>query len=96
MKRFALAALMACIGHTAFAADASHWGYTGAEGPDQWAKLSPDNYACNGKNQSPVDKEGRIWLNPQAWSILGGAASAEQRETMLAQVDLWCQSSRAA
>ena len=33
------------------------------------------------------DKEGRIWLNPQAWSILGGAASAEQRETMLAQVD---------
>ena len=33
------------------------------------------------------DKEGRIWLNPQAWSILGGAASAEQREKMLAQVD---------
>eukprot|EP01034_Spumella_vulgaris_P031675 gene31675-39126_t len=60
MKRFALAALMACIGHTAFAADASHWGYTGAEGPDQWAKLSPDNYACNGKNQSPVDLKGSI------------------------------------
>ncbi|MYN08869.1 GH36-type glycosyl hydrolase domain-containing protein [Pseudoduganella aquatica] len=33
------------------------------------------------------DKEGRIWLNPQAWSILGGAASPEQRGKMLAQVD---------
>jgi hypothetical protein len=25
------------------------------------------------------DKEGRIYLNPQAWAILGGAAGAEQR-----------------
>jgi cellobionic acid phosphorylase len=33
------------------------------------------------------DKEGRIWLNPQAWSILGGAASPEQRAKMLPQVD---------
>ena len=33
------------------------------------------------------DREGRIWLNPQAWAILGGAASAEQRAKMLAQVD---------
>jgi cellobionic acid phosphorylase len=33
------------------------------------------------------DKEGRIWLNPQAWSILGGTASKEQRAKMLVQVD---------
>jgi len=33
------------------------------------------------------DKEGRIWLNPQAWAILGGAANAGQRASMLAQVD---------
>lgn len=33
------------------------------------------------------DKEGRIWLNPQAWSIVGGAASAEQRQKMMKQVD---------
>ena len=33
------------------------------------------------------DKEGRIWLNPQAWSILGGAASKEQIAKMLPQVD---------
>jgi cellobionic acid phosphorylase len=33
------------------------------------------------------DIEGRIWLNPQAWSILGGAASEEQIEKILPQVD---------
>lgn len=33
------------------------------------------------------DKEGRIWLNPQAWSILGGAASSDQIAKMLPQVD---------
>ncbi|EON98525.1 putative glycoside hydrolase family 94 protein [Phaeoacremonium minimum UCRPA7] len=33
------------------------------------------------------DPEGRIWLNPQAWSILGGGASAEQRAKILPQVD---------
>ncbi|KAJ4294563.1 hypothetical protein N0V90_008254 [Kalmusia sp. IMI 367209] len=33
------------------------------------------------------DKEGRIWLNPQAWSILGGAADSEKVSKMLTQVD---------
>lgn len=34
------------------------------------------------------DREGRIWLNPQSWAILGGAAATpEQRAKMLAQVD---------
>lgn len=33
------------------------------------------------------DKEGRIWLNPQAWSMLGGAASPEQISKMLPQID---------
>ncbi|RYP52958.1 hypothetical protein DL768_001952 [Monosporascus sp. mg162] len=33
------------------------------------------------------DREGRIWLNPQAWSILSGAANAEQRAKMLPAVD---------
>jgi cellobionic acid phosphorylase len=32
------------------------------------------------------DREGRIWLNPQAWAILGGTANAGQRASMLAQV----------
>lgn len=33
------------------------------------------------------DPEGRIYLNPQSWAILGGAASEEQREKMLAAVE---------
>lgn len=33
------------------------------------------------------DKEGRIFLNPQSWAILGGAASAEQRQKMLSAVE---------
>lgn len=33
------------------------------------------------------DKEGKIWLNPQAWSILGGAADAEKIAKMLPHVD---------
>ncbi len=34
-----------------------------------------------------ADNEGRIYLNPQSWAILGGAASAVQREKMLAAID---------
>lgn len=33
------------------------------------------------------DVEGRIWLNPQAWSILGGAANTERISKMLPQID---------
>lgn len=33
------------------------------------------------------DPEGRIYLNPQSWAILGGAASDEQRKKMLAAVE---------
>ncbi|KAI0965343.1 Six-hairpin glycosidase-like protein [Xylaria arbuscula] len=33
------------------------------------------------------DSEGKIWLNPQTWSILSGAASPRQMRQMLAAVD---------
>ncbi|KAI0427912.1 Six-hairpin glycosidase-like protein [Xylaria sp. FL1042] len=33
------------------------------------------------------DREGKIWLNPQTWSILSGAASPRQVRQMLAAVD---------
>jgi cellobionic acid phosphorylase len=33
------------------------------------------------------DKEGRIFLNPQSWAILGGAASPAQREKMIAAIE---------
>jgi len=33
-----------------------HWGYTGADGADNWGKLHPDFALCaNGKNQSPIN-----------------------------------------
>ena len=34
-----------------------------------------------------ADTEGRIYLNPQSWAILSGAAGEAQRALMLAQVD---------
>lgn len=37
-----------------------HWGYSGAEAPAKWAQLSSDNFACNGKNQSPINLTGSI------------------------------------
>ncbi|KAK4161799.1 Cellobionic acid phosphorylase [Cladorrhinum sp. PSN259] len=33
------------------------------------------------------DTEGKIWLNPQSWAILSGAASQEQISRMLPQID---------
>ncbi|MBT5231850.1 MAG: carbonic anhydrase family protein [Methylococcales bacterium] len=43
-----------------FAASGGHWGYSGENGPDNWAKLSADNAACNGRNQSPVNLTGFV------------------------------------
>ena len=42
------------------AGSATNWTYSGEEGPHNWAKLSPDNAACNGKNQSPINLTGFI------------------------------------
>ena len=34
-----------------------HWGYTGAGGPENWAKLAPDYTLCSaGTRQSPIEK----------------------------------------
>lgn len=33
------------------------------------------------------DKEGRIFLNPQSWAILGGTADADKREVMIKAVE---------
>ena len=38
----------------------THWGYSGHEGPENWATLSSDNFACSGKNQSPINLSGFI------------------------------------
>ena len=35
----------------------------------------------------PADKEGRIYLNPQTWSMLSGACDSQQRDSLLKQVE---------
>ncbi|MCK5889730.1 MAG: carbonic anhydrase family protein [Methylococcales bacterium] len=37
-----------------------HWGYSGEKGAENWATLSPDNFECSGKNQSPINLSGFI------------------------------------
>lgn len=37
-----------------------HWSYSGSEGPSNWASLSKDFAACDGKNQSPINIEDPI------------------------------------
>ena len=48
---------MSCV---AYADNAPHWTYSGAEGAASWAKLSPEFSACGGKNQSPINLTGFI------------------------------------
>lgn len=51
-----------------------HWGYSGEGGPSNWAKLSPDNIHCAGRNQSPVNLIGFIEadLQPIAFQYQAG------------------------
>lgn len=48
------------VSNIAFASGGSHWGYSGHQGPDNWASLSADYSACSGKNQSPINLTGFI------------------------------------
>lgn len=41
--------------NSAPAAKASDWSYSGENGPQRWAGLTPDFSACSGKNQSPIN-----------------------------------------
>lgn len=60
MKKSILLACAMFASSSAFASGHAHWGYTGETGPDHWAKLSGDNFACTGKNQSPINLTGFI------------------------------------
>ena len=51
---FVLGAALFVFG-AGWAAETVHWGYAGEEGPENWAKLSPEFAACAGKNQAPID-----------------------------------------
>lgn len=50
------------------------WGYEGATGPESWAELTPDNSACAGDNQSPINLTGFIEseLQPIEFSYQAG------------------------
>lgn len=57
MKRHLITAFLLTIASGAYAASShTHWGYSGAVGPANWATLSPEFATCaSGKNQSPID-----------------------------------------
>ena len=49
-------ATLLSVGSILLADEDNHWSYSGATGPENWAKLSPEFAACgNGVNQSPID-----------------------------------------
>lgn len=75
-KHLAFAALMACS-VTAMASDGAKWTYAGESGPEQWAKLTPDNFACAGKNQSPVDIKGTVHAGLKPLKLAYKAAGNE-------------------
>jgi carbonic anhydrase len=45
---------------TVYAGSGASWGYSGAQGPENWATLSGEYSACNGKNQSPINLTGFV------------------------------------
>ncbi|PHS69300.1 MAG: carbonic anhydrase [Methylophaga sp.] len=60
MKKLLIFAATLSFTGSVYAAENSHWGYSGHQGPDNWASLTADNFACSGKNQSPVNLTGFI------------------------------------
>ena len=60
MKKLLLFALALTTANGAYAAEGTQWGYSGHEGPKNWASLTADNFACTGKNQSPINLTGFI------------------------------------
>ena len=57
-----------------YAENPAHWAYSGEDGPENWAKLSPKYAGCDGKNQSPINLTGLIKadLNPITISYQAG------------------------
>ena len=60
MKKTLLCASLMFTASVFATEQAPHWGYSGENGPENWAKLTPEFGACTGKNQSPVNITGTI------------------------------------
>ena len=59
------------------AAFAVEWGYSGAGGPDHWARLSEENAACaKGQQQSPIDIAGYETADSERMAFSYGVADA--------------------
>lgn len=44
-----------------FAAEAAHWSYEGAHGPEHWGDIDPADRTCSvGSQQSPIDIDGAV------------------------------------
>lgn len=60
MKKSFFATGLMLLSGAVFAANGTHWEYSGEAGPESWAKLTPEYGACSGRNQSPVDLTGMV------------------------------------
>jgi carbonic anhydrase len=66
MKFRACLLITACFVVPAVAGEASHWGYEGESGPQNWGKLSPENVMCEtGRNQAPINIAGALHASPK-------------------------------
>jgi len=76
MYKSFFSAAMLLLSSTAFSAEGVHWEYSGEAGPGNWAKLSPEFSACNGKNQSPINLTGFIEaeLDPITFNYKAGSS----------------------
>lgn len=59
MKKLTILAAALLSTNVAYA-EGTSWGYSEHNGSENWAALSADNFACTGKNQSPVNLTGFI------------------------------------
>jgi carbonic anhydrase len=60
MKNGVLTGCLVLASCAAFAKSDIHWTYSGEAGPNEWARLTPEYSACDGKNQSPINLTGFI------------------------------------
>jgi carbonic anhydrase len=61
LSGFAACPVCDALSRRARAAEALHWGYSGADGPEHWGQLSKDTAVCGvGGQQSPIDIQDAI------------------------------------
>lgn len=75
MKKSILLAAVMMASTSVYAAENAAWGYSGQLGAKHWVTLTADNFACSGKNQSPINLTGFIEaeLQPIKFSYHTGA-----------------------